>query len=236
MTPTKVVSREDWLKARLALLDKEKAHSKARDALTRERMALPWVKLEKEYVFDGPGGNVSLADLFGDKSQLIVYHFMYDADWDEGCKSCSFSADFYDRAVVHLAHRDVALVTVSIAPLEKLQAFKQRMGWTFPWVSSANNSFNRDYHVTFTEEEMDGKAYHNFRENVTFPSREAPGVSVFARDDHGTVHHTYSAYGRGLENLMHTYQLLDLVPKGRDEDDLDYSMDWLRLRDSYESD
>lgn len=235
MQPTQpVVSRETWLKARLALLEKEKAHSRARDELTRERQALPWVKLEKAYTFDGPDGKVTLADLFEEKNQLIVQHFMFDTDWEEGCKSCSFMADHMDRSVVHIAHRDTAYVAVSRAPLAKLEAFKQRMGWSFKWVSSGHSDFNRDFHVTFTDEELQkGDGYHNYREHSTFSVKEAPGVSAFATDDAGTVYHTYSVYGRGLENFMGAYHLLDIVPKGRDEDDLPYTMQWLRLRDAY---
>ncbi len=228
-----VVSQEEWLEARLALLEQEKQHSRARDALTRARQDLPWVLVEKEYVFDGANGQESLADLFGEHSQLLVYHFMFDDGWDEGCKACSYLADHYNSILVHLAQRDVALVTVSKAPYPNLKAFKKRMGWTFKWVSSANNDFNRDFHVSFTEDEMNGNANYNFREKTTFPSTEAPGISTFAKDEAGRVFHTYSAYGRGLENLIGTYTFLDLVPKGRDEEALPYSMEWVRHRDRY---
>ena len=235
MQPTQpIVSRDTWLKARLELLEKEKANSRARDELTRARRALPWVKLEKEYAFDGPGGKVTLAQLFEDKNQLIVQHFMFDTDWEHGCKSCSFMADHMDRSVVHIAHRDTAYAVVSRAPLAKLEAFKKRIGWTFKWVSSGNSDFNRDFHVSFSEEELkNDDAYYNFQERSTFPDTEAPGVSAFARDDAGAVYHTYSVYGRGLENFMGAYHLLDIVPKGRDEDELSYGMEWLRLKDAY---
>ncbi len=236
MRPTQpVVSREDWLKARLELLQREKAHSRARDELTRARQALPWVKLEKDYRFDGRDGKVGLGQLFRDKSQLIVQHFMFEPDWEQGCKSCSFMADHMERSVVHIAHRDVAYAVVSIAPLAKLESFKKRMGWTFEWLSSANSDFNRDFHVSFSEEELkNNKVYHNYRADSSFSGKEAPGVSAFAKDDAGTIYHTYSVYGRGLETFMGAYDLLDIVPKGRDEDELSYSMEWLRLKDSYD--
>jgi len=236
MRPTQVVSRDEWLKARLDLLKKEKAHSRARDELTRARQALPWVKVEKVYTFEGLQGPVTLGELFDDKSQLIIQHFMFDSDWEQGCKSCSFMADHMDRSVVHIAHRDTAYAAVSRAPLAKLERFRKRMGWSFRWVSSGHSDFNRDFHVSFTKEELkNNKAYYNFRDHTTYPEREAAGVSAFAKDDAGTVYHTYSVYGRGLETFMGAYALLDLVPKGRDEDELAYSMEWLRLRDAYDT-
>ena len=235
MQPThQVASKDEWLEARLELLKREKAHSRGRDELTRARQALPWVKLEKDYTFDGPGGNVTLGELFEDKSQLIIQHFMFDTDWEQGCKSCSFMADHMDPSVVHLAQRDTAYAVVSRAPLATLEAFKKRMGWTFEWVSSGNSEFNTDFHVSFTEEELqNNEAYHNFRAHTTFPDKEASGVSAFAKDDAGSVYHTYSVYGRGLETFMGAYDLLDIVPKGRDEAELSYSMEWLRLKDEY---
>lgn len=234
MNPPKVVSKDEWLKARLELLDKEKAHSRARDEVTRARQTLPWVMVEKNYTFEGPNGKESLSDLFADMSQLIIQHFMFDTDWDAGCKACSFMADHIDRSVIHIAHRDTAFVAVSIAPWQKLDAYKKRMNWTFKWVSSANNDFNRDFNVSFTDEELaNKKAYYNFRENAGFPVKEAPGISVFAKDDKGQVYHTYSAYARGLETFITAYDLLDIVPKGRDEDDLSYGMEWLRHKDRY---
>ncbi len=231
----KVVAKDDWLRARIELLEKEKAHSRARDELTNARGSLPWVRVDKEYVFEGPGGRESLGDLFQGKSQLIVYHFMFDTDWDEGCKSCSFLADHYGSSVAHIAQRDVALATVSKAPWQKFDAFKKRMGWTFKWVSSEHCDFNRDYNVSFTDDEIaNHEANYNFRDGATFPVREAPGISVFAKDGDGRIFHTYSAYARGLENFIGAYHLLDLVPKGRDEADLAYGMEWVRHRDRYD--
>ena len=230
-----IVSNEQWLKARLDLLEKEKAHSRARDELTRARQQMPWVKIEKEYVFEGPDGNESLSSLFGDKDQLIVYHFMFGPDWNEGCKSCSFIADHYEPSVVHIAARDVSMATISRAPLDKLLAYKKRMGWTFKWLSSLNTDFNYDFQVSYTEKDLaDNNVYYNYNKGVSFPSTEGPGISVFARDDDGSTYHTYSSYGRGLENFIGAYQLLDIVPKGRDEDSLSYTMEWLRHKDRYE--
>ena len=234
MTKHSIVSHDDWVAARTALLDKEKAFSRLRDELTAERQALPWEKVEKDYRFDGPGGEESLADLFDGRSQLIVYHFMFDPDWDEGCKSCSYLADHYDRSIVHLAHRDVAMVTVSRAPLEKLEAFKRRMGWSFKWVSSAASDFNWDYHVSFTADELEkDEAYYNYRK-TSFPVTEAPGISVFYKDADGGLYHTYSSFARGLEVFIGTYHLLDIVPKGRDEAELSYGMEWVRHHDRYD--
>ncbi len=213
----------------------EKELSRLRDELTADRQALPWEKVNKDYRFQSTIGEEKLADLFGDHSQLIVYHFMFDPEWDEGCKSCSFLADHYAPSVVHLEHRDVALVTVSLAPLEKLEAFKRRMNWDFKWVSSLGSDFNRNFHVTFTQEEIEqNKAFYNYQESATFPVREAPGISVFYKDDAGTIYHTYSAYARGLENFIGAYTLLDTVPKGRDESNLTYGMEWLRHKDRYD--
>ncbi len=233
MKTGQIVSKDEWLKARLDLLAKEKQATQARDALTRQRMAMPWVEISKDYVFEGAAGQVSLKDLFEDKDQLIVYHFMFEPDWGAGCKSCSFIADHAGPSAVHIAQRDVSFAVVSIAPLEKLQAFRRRMGWRFNWVSSAGSDFNRDFYVSFTDAELDGKGYYNYREQG-FPCREAPGVSVFAKGDDGGIYHTYSAYGRGLENLMGAYRLLDIVPKGRDESGFSHNMEWLRLKDAYD--
>lgn len=232
MKPT-IGAKKEWLGKRLALLQKEKALTKARDALTRERQALPWVRVEQDYVFDGPGGATKLDDLFAGKSQLIVYHFMFDPEWDAGCKACSFLGDHFNPAIAHLAQRDVSFVAISRAPLEKLARFKERMGWTFEWVSSCENSFNRDFHVTFTEEECADGVYYNFREGTAFPDKEAPGASVFAKGDDGEVYHTYSVYGRGLEDFITAYRWLDIVPKGRNEGDLSYGMEWVKLKDLY---
>ena len=234
MTDHPIVSHEDWIAARKAFLKKEKDFTRLRDEISRERQALPWERVEKVYAFDGPGGTETLADLFDGRSQLLVYHFMFDTDWDEGCKSCSLLADHYERAVVHLNARDVSLVTVSRAPLDTLEAFKRRMGWTFKWVSSGGSDFNRDYNVTFTPEELAANdAYYNYTK-TTFPATEGPGISVFYKDAEGGIFHTYSSYGRGLDMFITAYHLLDIVPKGRDEADLSYGMEWVRLRDQYD--
>ena len=236
MTSVPRISREEWIKARLELLKKEKEYSKIRDDLTRARQSLPWVKIEKDYFFEGPSGNIHLRDLFEGKSQLIVYHFMFEDDWEEGCKSCSFLADHYEPAIIHLANRDVSMITISKAPLEKLEAFKKRMNWSFKWVSSQNSDFNRDFHVSFTKDEIDsGKGFYNYETDVIFPTKEAPGISVFAMDkEDEQIYHTYSAYARGLENFLTAYHLLDIVPKGRDEEELSYGMEWVRHKDRYE--
>jgi predicted dithiol-disulfide oxidoreductase (DUF899 family) len=232
----KVVSEEEWLKVRKGLLAKEKAHTRQRDELSRLRRDLPWVKVDKDYVFEGAKGKETLSDLFGGRSQLIVYHFMFGPDWEAGCPSCSFLADGIDAAAVHLAHRDVTLLAVSRAPLSKVEAFKKRMGWGFKWVSSFGNDFNRDYHVSFTKEELaQGKVYYNF-EPMEFPAEEAPGVSVFYKDEQGRIYHTYSSYARGGEPLIATYHYLDLAPKGRDEEGLAFSMAWVRHHDRYGED
>ena len=228
-----VVSREQWLAARTDLLVAEKALSHQREEVARRRRALPWVRIDQDYRFTGPDGPLTLADLFGDRSQLIVYHFMFGPDWEQGCPSCSFIAEGFDGAVPHLAQRDVMLRVVSRAPLEKLLAFRDRMGWRFDWVSSLGSDFNRDFHVTFSDAEREsGTAYYNYKLG-SFSSSEAPGLSVFRKAEDGTVFHTYSCYARGLDALIGTYQLLDLVPKGRDEDGLAYTMEWLRHHDRY---
>jgi predicted dithiol-disulfide oxidoreductase (DUF899 family) len=232
MNHNRIVSRDEWLTARKAFLAKEKELTHARDRLSRERRELPWVRVDKAYAFDGPAGKETLSDLFAGRSQLLVYHFMFGPDWKEGCPSCSFWADNYNGIVVHLKHRDVTLVAVSRAPLEKLEAYKKRMGWSFKWVSSLGNDFNRDYHVSFTPEEQKA-AFYNY-EVQDFGVSEAPGVSVFAKDDAGAVYHTYSCYSRGLDTLNGAYQLIDLVPKGRDEAGLAHPMAWVRRNDRYE--
>jgi predicted dithiol-disulfide oxidoreductase (DUF899 family) len=235
VTPHKIVSHQDWIAARKELLTKEKEFTRLRDSLSQARRDLPWERVETRYLFDGPDGKESLADLFAGRSQLVVYHFMLGPDWEEGCKSCSLLADHFEPAVVHLAHRDVSLVAVSRAPFAQIAAFRQRMGWTFKWVSSFETAFNRDYHVSFSEQEIaDGRAYYNYTTTTTFPSTEAPGVSVFYRDGDGGIFHTYSGYARGLDMLITAYNYLDLVPKGRDEQDLDFTMAWVRLHDSYD--
>jgi predicted dithiol-disulfide oxidoreductase (DUF899 family) len=231
----RIVSQDEWLAARKNLLAKEKQLTRQRDALNAERRELPWTKVEKKYVFDSPTGKETLADLFEGKSQLIVYHFMFGPDWNEGCPSCSFNMDHTDGALVHLAQRDVRFTAISRAPLSKIEAFKKRMGWCFKWVSSYGTDFNYDYHVSFSKEEMaTGKVYYNFDLNE-FPSEEAPGISVFYKDRSGDVFHTYSSYARGTETVLGTYNYLDLVPKGRDEDGLAFTMSWVRHHDRYES-
>ena len=228
-----VVSSDEWLEARKALLEEEKALTRKRDELSRKLRELPWVKVEKEYVFDGPRGNVTLSDLFAGRTQLIVYHFMFGPEWKEGCPSCSMLADNIAGSLAHVANRDVSVVMVSRAPIEKIEGFRKRMGWNCPWVSSYRNSFNRDYHVSFTKDEMEnGEIFYNFGLN-RFPSDEAPGASVFYRDAAGSIFHTYSAYARGLEALLGTYNLLDITPKGRDEDQLSFPMAWVRHHDRY---
>jgi predicted dithiol-disulfide oxidoreductase (DUF899 family) len=231
----KVVSETEWLEARKDLLAEEKDFSRRRDALAAKRRELPWVRVDKEYVFDGPGGKQTLADLFDGRSQLVVYHFMFGPDWEEGCPSCSLLADHFDGAAVHLAQRDVTLVVVSRAPLSRIEAFKRRMGWRFKWVSSYANDFNHDYHVSFPKQEKaSGKVYYNYAES-NFPSEEAPGASVFYRDAEGAIFHTYSTYARGLDLLIGAYNFLDLVPKGRDEAGLPHTMAWVRHHDRYAS-
>jgi predicted dithiol-disulfide oxidoreductase (DUF899 family) len=230
--PHQIVSRDEWLAARKALLAKEKAFTKERDALSQERRRLPWVKVDKTYVFEGPAGKETLADLFAGRNQLLVYHFMFGPDWKEGCPSCSFWADNYNSTEVHLSHRDVSLVAISRAPLAKLDNYRKRMGWSFKWMSSFGNDFNRDYHVSFTPEEQKTAVY-NYKA-VGFGSSEAPGVSVFSKGADDQIFHTYSCYARGLDMLNGAYHLLDLVPKGRDEQGLSYPMAWVRRRDQYE--
>jgi predicted dithiol-disulfide oxidoreductase (DUF899 family) len=235
MQPHKIVSQAEWLAARKAHLALEKQFTKARDELSRQRRELPWLKIDRPYVFDGPHGKQTLAGLFDGRSQLIVYHFMFGPGWEQGCPSCSFVSDHFDGAAVHLAHRDVTLIAVSRAPYGQIASFKRRMGWRFPWVSSHGNTFNRDYHVSFTKDELEqGKATYNYAVGK-FPAEEAPGVSVFYKDAANDIFHTYSAYARGLDVLVGTYNLLDLVPKGRDEDDLAFTMAWVRHHDRYEN-
>jgi predicted dithiol-disulfide oxidoreductase (DUF899 family) len=232
MQAHKAVSREQWIEARTRLLAKEKELTRLRDELSRERRELPWVRVDKHYAFDGPNGKETLADLFEGRSQLIVYHFMFGPDWDAGCKSCSFWADNFERNVVHLKQRDVTLIAVSRAPLEKLEAFKARMGWTFKWVSSAGNDFNFDYHVSFKPDELaQGPRYYNYAWAKSSMA-ELPGISVFCRDADGTIFHTYSCYARGLDMMNTAYHYLALVPKGRDETG-EHKMAWVRYRDSY---
>jgi predicted dithiol-disulfide oxidoreductase (DUF899 family) len=230
--PTATPAR--WLAARLKLLREEKKFTQLGDRLAARRRALPWVRLTKPYTFASARGPVALADLFAGRSQLLVQHFMLGPGWAQGCKSCSFMLDHFNATVVHLRARDVAFAAISHAPLREILPFQRRMGWDVTWVSSHGTDFNRDFHVSFTEAEIarGGVAYNYGRRD--FPQTEAPGISVFARDAAGDVYHTYSTYGRGVEVVMGTYHLLDLVPKGRDEDQLEYGMDWLRHHDRYE--
>ncbi|HZJ52560.1 MAG TPA: DUF899 domain-containing protein [Myxococcaceae bacterium] len=228
-------SKDEWLAARKKLLAKEKELTHLRDALSAERRALPWLKVEKPYRFDTPTGQKTLAELFDGRSQLAIYHFMFAPEWEEGCKSCSFWAESFDHIPIHLAHRDVTFLAVSRAPLAKLQAYARRFGWTFPWVSSAPSDFNFDFNVSFQPEEKETrKGTYNY-EPRRYGGTDLPGVSVFARDGSGAVFHTYSTYARGIDALNVAYQYLDLVPKGRDEGDGgEPSMDWLRRRDQYD--
>ena len=229
-----VVSRDEWLVARQKLLQKEKAFTRQRDQLSRDRRELPWVKVEKDYVFDTPKGKETLSDLFEGRSQLMVYHFMFGPDWGEGCVSCSFWADNFNGIDIHLQHRDVTMIAISKAPLKKLEAYQARMDWNFTWVSSFANDFNRDFHVSFTPEEMEnGEMYYNYRKGQ-YPREELAGVSVFYKDESGTICHTYSTFSRGLDMVNGAYHYLDLVPKGRDEDQLSWTMEWLRHHDKYE--
>ena len=233
-TAQKVVSHAEWLAARKQFLKKEKEFTRLRDEVSRERRELPWVKVEKQYVFEGPRGNETLADMFDGRSQLVIYHFMLGPGWSEGCPSCSYLSDHYDGMTIHLAHRDVTMAVVSRAPYAQIEAFKKRMGWRFHWASSYGSDFNYDYHVSFTKEQRDtGKVYYNYTD-MEFPSEEAPGLSVFAKDANGQIYNTYSSYGRGLDILVGTYNVLDMVPKGRDEEGLKHSMAWVRHHDKYE--
>ncbi|MEO6052983.1 MAG: thioredoxin family protein, partial [Chthoniobacterales bacterium] len=222
----KVVSQDEWISARKELLKAEKEHVHRLDALSAQRRELPWVKVEKNYVFEGPNGKQTLSDLFEGRSQLITYHFMFGPDWEEGCHGCSFLADHFDGANLHLAHHDVSLVAISRAPYSKLAAFQKRMGWHFKWLSSGDNDFNFDYHVSFTKEQLaKGKIYYNFEEKEESEMEELPGGSVFYKDKDGAIYHTYSSYARGLDALIGAHNFLDLTPKGRNEET---TMDWVR--------
>jgi predicted dithiol-disulfide oxidoreductase (DUF899 family) len=230
----RLVARDAWLAARLTLLREEKELTRRQDALAARRRALPWTRVTQDYVFDSPSGRVTLDDLFVGCRQLIVYHFMFGPGWEEGCKSCSFGADHFDGMRPHLRARDVAFAVVSRAPLAELQPFQTRMGWKFPWVSSHGTTFNYDFQVSFTDDALARGAVHYNYTETPFPFEEAPGYSVFARDAAGRICHTYSTYGRGVEVGMGTYHLLDLVPRGRAEDGLEFSMAWVRHHDRYE--
>ncbi len=227
-----IVSRQEWLNARKALLSLEKEETKLRDKVRAERLALPWVRVEKAYAFDTPQGRKTLADLFDGRSQLIVYHFMYGPDWEAGCPGCSFMADHIDGMLPHLNNHDVTMIAVSRAPLEKLTAYKKRMGWTFPWVSSFGSDFNFDYHVSFTKEELaSGKVMYNYRETDAADAHdELPGLSAFFKDEDGAVYHTYSDYARGGEEALGTLMILDRAPKGRNETG---TLSFVKRKDEY---
>jgi predicted dithiol-disulfide oxidoreductase (DUF899 family) len=233
-----VVSRDDWLVARRALLVKEKQLTRAYDELCALRRQLPWVRVDKEYRFDGPNGTESLGDLFGGRSQLIIRHFMFGPGWKEGCVGCSFASDHVGGALVHLEHHDVTYVAVSRAPLADIEAFKNRMGWIFKWVSSSGSDFNYDFHVSFREDEVShGRVFYNFERRVLpFVTDELSGVSVFYRDPTGDIYHTYSCFARGDEGGLTTYFYLDLTPNGRNETGPHHNLgDWVRHHDRYEA-
>lgn len=228
----KVISPKDWLAARKRLLIKEKKFSKLRDQLNRERRELPWVRVDKEYVFAGPDGRETLAQLFAGKSQLIVYHFMFGPGWREGCPHCSFWADHYDSVNLHIGQRDTTLVVISRAPWKEIEPFKKRMGWRFKWLSSHGNDFNFDFHVSFTPEEIkSGKLFYNYAD-LEMDMDEREGVSAFYQDRQGNIYHTYSAYARGIDLLNTTYNFLDLTARGRDENP-ERAQDWVRFHDKY---
>ena len=226
----RVVSHDEWLAARTEFLAREKEFTRLRDAVNQQRRELPWERVEKDYLLEGPNGKESLAGLFEGRSQLIVYHFMFSADWDAGCPHCSFWADNFNDIIVHLNHRDITMVAVSRAPYAKLAAYRQRMGWSFKWLSSTDSDFNFDYHVSFTGKEVaEKKVFYNYTMQDAGAERE--GTSVFYRDDDGNVFHTYSAYARGIDMTNTAYHYIDLVPKGRDEGDRPQY--WVRRHDEY---
>ena len=232
MTTPKIVSRDEWLAARKALLKKEKELTRARDRIAAERRELPWVKIDKQYVFDTIDGKKTLADLFEGRSQLIVQHFMFGPDWEAGCTGCSFGADHVDAAWQHLKHHDVTFVAIARAPIAKLEAYRKRMGWHFKFASSHGSDFNYDFHVSFTKDDLaKGKVYYNY-EMIESSMDELPGGSVFIKDAAGDIYHTYSDYGRGGEEVISAYMLLDVTPKGRNESS---AMDWVKRHDEYES-
>jgi predicted dithiol-disulfide oxidoreductase (DUF899 family) len=235
MTDHAIVSHDDWVAARKEFLAREKEFTRLRDELSRQRRDLPWERVEKNYVFEGRAGTMRFADLFAGRSQLLVYHLMFDPSWQAACKSCSFWADNFNGVATHLNHRDVTIAAISRAPFRQIEAFRTRMGWSFPWVSSSDSDFNYDYQASFTpEERASGAVYYNYTKRAPFSS-EGPGISVFARDESGAIFHTYSCYARGLDMLNGAYHYLDLVPKGRDEAGLPYPMAWVRHRDAYGS-
>lgn len=234
MASINTATREEWLAARKSLLEKEKAHTRLKDELSEERRALPWVKLDKNYVFETENGVISLSDLFASKSQLIVYHFMFGPKWESGCVSCSFWADSFNGLEPHLNARDIAFTAVSSAPMSMLSPFKKRMGWDFNWVSSNANTFNADFNVNVgPDKNPEDPVLYNFKEMPAFPVDEMHGTSVFAKDEDGQVYHTYSTYGRGLDVTNAAYSYIDMVPKGRDEPSEGNPMAWVTHHDAY---
>ena len=234
MLSNPVVSRQEWLEARRALLATEKEETKLRDKIRADRQKMPWVKVDKTYMFDTPAGKKTLAELFDGRSQLMIYHFMFGPDWEAGCPGCSFLSDHIDGTLAHLNNHDVTYVTVSRAPLDKIEAYKKRMGWKFPWVSSFGSDFNFDYHVSFTKEELEsGKVFYNFRETSGDDANdELPGMSAFIRDENGNVYHTYSDYARGGEEILTTLMILDRAPKGRNETS---TLSFVKRHDEYDT-
>jgi predicted dithiol-disulfide oxidoreductase (DUF899 family) len=229
-----VVSSERWVAERKKLMAREKELTHLRDEIARERRALPWERVEKNYTFDTPEGRRSLAELFAGRRQLLVQHFMLGPGWEQGCPSCSYMADHTDGMNVHLAHRDITFVAISRAPLAEIERFRRRMGWQFEWVSSHDSDFNYDFAVSFTpQQQAKGEVYYNYA-TQHFPAEEMPGLSVFYKDDAGVVFHTYSTFGRGVEVMMGAYNMMDLTPEGRDERDVPYKMEWVRHHDRYE--
>lgn len=236
MAKQPVIPHEDWVEARRDLLRREKELTRLRDEVVQARQALPWERVETDYVFEGPNGSESLSDLFGDASQLIVYHFMFDPEWDEGCISCSFLADHFNPITIHIEQRDAAFAVVSRAPLDTLQSYRERMGWQFKWLSSNANTFNVDFGVSFPSDREDlSPLDYNYSERSPFEGGEAPGLSVFCRDESGEIFHTYSTYARGLEDFIGAYRFLDVLPRGRDESDLPWGMAWVRRHDQYDA-
>lgn len=229
-----IVNQEEWLQARKEFLLKEKEFTKAREALSKARRALPKVKIDKDYRFQGSEGELSLLDLFKGRSQLVIYHFMLGPGWEEGCPSCSFWADNYNGTEIHLAHRDITLAVVSRGPLDTIQQYRERMGWGFDWYSSEASDFNFDFAVSFTEEQREsGEPNYNYG-TIPFSMDEGPGFSVFEKDEAGNVYHTYSTFARGLDIFNSAYHIMDMTPKGRNEDDLPFTMAWVRRHDQYE--
>ncbi|MBL8266520.1 DUF899 domain-containing protein [Steroidobacter sp.] len=234
MNNNRIGSRAEWLEARKQLLQKEKQLTRLRDELSKERRQLPWVRIDQPYVFEGPRGHRTLADLFDGSSQLMIYHFMFGPEWQAGCPSCSFLADHIDGAAIHLKQRDVKVMAVSRAPYAKIAAFKQRMGWQFDWASSQGSPFNYDFQASHTPQDIANNTAHYNYELLQYPAEETHGISVFYKDAAGEIFHTYSSYARGCEMLVNTYNFLDIAPKGRDEGALEFPMAWVRHHDRYE--